>query len=52
MIYRGFEIKQNAKGKYGVHSTGSEPIVTETFADEEEAMVWIDAYKRQKALGQ
>jgi len=50
MIYRGYEIKPNADGSYGVHSGGSFAPVVETFPSEEKAMDAIDALRRQARL--
>jgi len=45
-IYRGFDIKPNADGTFGIHSGGSFAVVTETFTTEEAAMSAIDAIVR------
>ena len=45
-IYRGYDIKPNADGTFGVHSGGSYAVVTETFPTEEAAMNAIDAIVR------
>jgi hypothetical protein len=44
--YRGYDIKQNKDGSYGVHSMGSHPVITETFPSEEAAMDHIDTLRR------
>jgi hypothetical protein len=44
--YRGYDIKQNADGTYGVHSMGSYPVIAETFPTEEAAMNAIDAARK------
>jgi hypothetical protein len=44
--YRGRDIKQNSDGAFSIHSTGSFPVVTETFPTEEAAMDHIDRLKR------
>lgn len=46
-IYRGYDIKQNDDGSFGIHSGGSFPPVAETFESEDRAMDYIDALRRQ-----
>jgi len=45
-IYRGFDITQNDDGSFAIHSMGSYPPVTDTFASEDAAMTAVDAIKR------
>jgi hypothetical protein len=45
-IYRGYDIKPNADGTFGIHSGGSHAVITETFPSEEAAMNAIDALRR------
>lgn len=45
-IYRGYDIKKNGDGSYGVHSQGSFPVIAETFPTEDAAMNAIDAARR------
>lgn len=45
-IYRGYDITKNDDGTYGVHSSGSYPVIAETFPTEEAAMGAIDAARR------
>jgi hypothetical protein len=47
-IYRGFDIKPNNDGTYGIHSAGSFAPVTETFPTEEAAMDFIDRKRRDE----
>ena len=45
-IYRGYDIKKNEDGSYGIHSGGSFAPVAETFPSEEAAMDFIDAQRK------
>ena len=51
-IYRGYDIKPNEDGTFGLHSAGSFPVVTETFPTEEKAMDHIDALRRRRLAGE
>lgn len=50
MIYRGFDITQNADGSFSIHSGGSYPVVADTFPTEDAAMDAIDAIRRAATL--
>lgn len=49
MIYRGYDIKKNSEGRYGIHSAGSYPVIEETFDTEDDAMDFIDRQRRKTA---
>lgn len=44
-IYRGFDIRQNDDGSFGISSMGSYPPVEGTFISEDAAMTAVDAIK-------
>jgi hypothetical protein len=46
--YRGYDITPTTDGKFGIHSMGSHPPVTETFDTEEKAMDYIDSLRRKE----
>ena len=50
MIYRGFDITQNADGSFSVHSGGSYPVVADAFPSQEAAMDAVDAVRRAATL--
>lgn len=50
-IYRGYDIKPTEDGKFGIHSTGSFAVITETFNSEDAAMDFIDKTRRAAIQG-
>lgn len=47
VIYRGYNITRNSEGRFGIHSAGSYPPISETFETEDAAMDFIDKKRRE-----